>query len=82
MEKAGLLSSQEGDSPWGIVNTGQYPGQDRLAAVVGHYCLFQDVVDGYEIFICDMRALKLQRGIDNPITPLGIVGLVQAGRSE
>ncbi|CAI8983438.1 hypothetical protein EMIT0P258_80253 [Pseudomonas sp. IT-P258] len=65
-----------------FVDIRQHPGQGRCAIVDGQEWLFNDVAYSYEIFICDLYALKLERDIDNRNTPYGMVWQVQACRSE
>jgi hypothetical protein len=67
------VAGENADYPGGVVDTRQCPGQGRRAIADGQKWLLKDVAYRYEIFICDMCALKLQRGTDNPITPHGLV---------
>ncbi|WP_347907966.1 hypothetical protein [Pseudomonas grandcourensis] len=82
MEQVGCCHRKMPIAPDFVVDIREYPGQGRRAIVDGQELLFKDVAYSYEIFICDMCALKLQRGIDIQNTPYDMVWQVQACRSE
>jgi len=75
MERVGCCRRKMPIVPGFVVDARLCPGQGRRPIVEGQKWMLRGVAYSYAIFICDMRALKLQRRIDNPITPHGLVEL-------